>query len=374
MTIGVDDTAMQNAVNAAGWPQHRSNWCGVASIAAVASFVNRGSVSQDSVAGFLNSPAAVSTWGTPPPLYGGAGFPANISQDTGTDPRAIARGLGEMTGGLYHNIVDFADAWDATWHLAVDLRDYQQPITVIVDGGQHSVVVSKIFASGDPVADQNSITGIEVWDPGFNAFNAPIQAAQKVIVSPWDWYNDYVYWGSVYNDYYDPDPSVGVYAGMQLWTWHRVYVRPWGLNYVSADWAMYPWGAPIPGLHGEYPPGYTPPTPTPTPTPTATPTPLPVRLARAAPTMAATAAGQSAAALVAATNTVEASGASFPLSAPVAETPTAARGWCAGPYCLSGADLPWWGASLGCVLLLAGLWGAIFTRARRATGPPSEGV
>jgi hypothetical protein len=368
VTVGVSDARMQAAVSAAAWPQQRSNWCGVASIAAIASYMSE-SVNQASVAGFLNSSAAVSIWGTPPPAYGGAGFPANISQDTGTDPRAIAEGQSGMTGGLYHNIVDSWGAWDATWHLAVDLRDYQQPLTVIVDGGQHSVVVSQIIANGDPVADQNSITGIEVWDPGFGA-NAQIQAAREEIVPIWDWYNDYVYWGSVYNDAYDPDPSVGVYAGMHLWTGNRVYIRPWGLPNGGADWALTQWGSPIPGLHGEYPPGYTPPTPTPTPTPTATPTPLPIRHARAAPTSPAT--PRSAIALTGATATTQASGA-LPLAPAVAETPTPIGGWCAGPYCLAGADLPWWGASLGCVLLLAGLWGAIFTRARRADGQPATG-
>jgi hypothetical protein len=371
VTIGVSDARMQAAVTAAAWPQQRGNWCGVASIAAVASYVS-GSVNQASVAGFLNSSAAVSIWGTPPPAYGGAGFQANISLDTGTDPRAIARGQGGMDGGIYHNIVDSWGAWDATWHLAVDLRDYQQPLTVIVDGGQHSVVISQIIATGDPIADQSSITGIEVWDPGVGA-NAQIQANQHEIVPIWDWYNDYVYWGSRYDDSLDPDPSVGVYAGEHLWTGNWVYIRPWGLPNGGADWSLNQWGAPIPGLHGEYPPGYTPPTPTPTLTPTATPTPLPIRHARAAPTAAATAAARSAIALTGATVTTEASGRTIPLAPDAAETPSPAGGWCAGPYCLAGADLPWWGASLGCVLLLAGLWGAIFTRARRADGQPATG-
>jgi hypothetical protein len=379
VTVGVSVAQMQAAVNAAGWPQHQRNWCGVASIAAVVSFRTGGSVSQESVAGFLNSPNAVSVWGTPQPAYGGAGFQANISKDTGTDPRAIARGQSWTDGRPYHNIVDYLSAWDATYQLAVDLRDSGQPITVIVDGGQHSVVVSQIIADGDPVANPSSITAIDVWDPGFDVFNAGIQAAQYERVPIWAWYNDYVYWGSVYDDYLDPDPSVGVYAGKQLWTGHRVYIRPWGLGYVSTDWAMDQWGQPIPGLHGEYPPGYTPPTPTPTPTPTATPTPLPIRLARAAPTSLATAGAQSAAVTVGATGTPGASALNRPGAPQAAPTPqdatTPAGGWCAGPYCLTSADLPWWAATLGCVLLLAALWGAIFARARRAdatltTGPP----
>ncbi|HEY7984293.1 MAG TPA: hypothetical protein VID73_09000 [Ktedonobacterales bacterium] len=386
VTVGVTDARMQAAVNAAGWPQHRTNWCGVASIAAVASY-QTGGASQESVAGFLNSAGAESIWGTPPPAYGGAGFAANISQDTGTDPRALARGEGGMTGGLYHNIVDDWGAFDATFHLAVDLRDSGQPVTVIVDGGQHSVVVSAIFANADPIADPGSIYAVEVWDPGVGAFNAGIQAQQKEIVGINDWLYDGVYWGSLYNDIFDPDPSVGVYAGKQLWTWHRVYIRPWGLNYVSADWAMNQWGEPIPGLHGEYPPGYTPPTPTPTPTPTATPTPLPIRLARAAPTAPPTAGSQAAVVALGVTSTpgtpgtpgVSAASTAAPaqaaLAPPGAAAPAPTGGWCAGPYCVTSADLPWWAAALGCVLLLAILWGAILTRARRAdaalaTGPP----
>ncbi|HEX9414074.1 MAG TPA: hypothetical protein VF916_11275, partial [Ktedonobacterales bacterium] len=157
-------------------------------------------------------------------------------------------------------------------------------------------------------------------------------------------------------------PAVGPYAGTNLWTYHRVYIRPYGIVGVSASWALNQLNVVIPGAHGEYPPGYTPPTPTPTPTPTDTPTPLPVRLVHAAPTLAA---GQSS--LVAATDTVAPTvDATWVLPAATASPPAKQQAWCLGPYCVSAADLPWWAGSLACLLFLVGVWGAILARARRA--------
>src|SRR5579875_1642824 len=77
---------MVNAVKAAQWPQQKSNWCGVASITAIIRYEGIG-VTQGSMSSFLDSSAAVSTWGTPSnaPGYYGPGFAADISRDFGTE-------------------------------------------------------------------------------------------------------------------------------------------------------------------------------------------------------------------------------------------------------------------------------------------------
>ncbi len=63
-------------------------------------------------------------------------------------------------------IVDTHGAWDTTIHIVDDLLTTRKPISVFVDNGQHSVVVSGVDATGDPLTNPNSITAIHVWDPG----------------------------------------------------------------------------------------------------------------------------------------------------------------------------------------------------------------
>lgn len=364
--VGVDDAKMQAAVTAAGWPQQGRTWCGIATIAAIASYLGH-PVSQGAVTAFLNSSAARSQWGTPSWNGLGPGVAANISRDSGTDPRALAEGMRNFGGAWYSQAVDLWGAWDATGQLAADLEYAHQPISVIVDGGQHSVVVSKIFANGDPAWNPGAITALEVWDPGAGA-DAGIQWAQKVVVSLGDWLYDGVYWGTVYNDQYDPDPAVGPYAYdpsignyHHLWTGHYVYIRPGGLAGVPVDWAVNQSWVVIPGQHGELPPGYHFP-PTPTPLPTATPTNAPTRVARFAPTRIPTPAP-----------TATATAIPEPTATATAAPGLAvtAQSLCIGTACLETSFAPWW-AIIGLALLLtvAVLVLLLVGLRRRHTPPP----
>jgi len=91
------------SAGAQDWPQANSNWCAVASIEAVANYtfqLQGGQSSfpfhvggQQQIAADLNSPAAVSQWGTPSWNGVGPGFAADIARDFGTDPRSIAWGI-----------------------------------------------------------------------------------------------------------------------------------------------------------------------------------------------------------------------------------------------------------------------------------------
>lgn len=346
---GAGMARMQAAVNAAGWPQQVYNWCGVSTLAAIADY--RGaSVSQVGAAGYLNSSAATSVWGTPSFIYPGPGFTADIARDAGTDPRSLAAGLAGLTGGRYHALVDHWGAWDATIRLAADLEYSGQPITVFVDHGQHSVVVSQVYANGDPVRDPGSIFALEVWDPGYgSAFDAQIQNSQAAVVGIGAWLSWGVYWGEPYeeNSGWDPDPAVGPYTYnpsqgeyQHLWIGNWVYIQPGGPAGVSADWSVDQQDLVIPGQHGELPPGYVLPTPTPIPG---------VRIARTAPTIIpppATPIQRRANVSGPPDAAQPPSGSSIFLDQPPGAT------FCIGPYCLRAVNL-WWLAMSGALLLLA---------------------
>jgi hypothetical protein len=374
---GADDARMLAAVHTAGWPQQVQNWCGVATVAAIADY-RGGGVSQGGVAGYLNSSAAVSPWGTPSFIYPGPGFRADIARDAGTDPRSLAAGLAALAGGRYHALADPWGAWDATYHLAADIEYSGQPVSVIVDHGLHSVVVSKVFANGDPATDPGSIYALEVWDPGFgSAFDAQIQGAQRVQVPLGDWLYDDVYWGAPYyqNGVADPDPAVGPYTYNpnqgeynQTWIGNWVYIQPWGPT-VSVDWTVNALDTVVPGQHGELPPGYVLPTPTPTPTPPgrdgraapAAPPPSPTPLRRGAAVPQSTSGAASNPDDAAPPETI----------APPLVLPPPGATWCLGPYCLERIDPLWLGTSggllaLALLLLASALWARRRARAHAA--------
>ncbi|HEX9038402.1 MAG TPA: hypothetical protein VF808_15575 [Ktedonobacterales bacterium] len=275
-SYGASHSRMQSAANAATWPQQNSLWCGVATVAAIGRYQGSTSVTQQGVANYLNSDAAVSVWGVPSHAsgYWGPGFRADISRDFGTDPRSLAAGMDWATAGQYHQFVAGADPLDASIRLARDLERSTQPISVFVDHAFHSVVVSAVFSTTDPMTNPGGITGFEVWDPGWSVANGGIQPNEFEDVSLNTWLTDSVYWGGPYNVnlingyIYDPNPAVGPYRydpsvsghAATLWSGHYVYVRPDPVNVLSArasvDWAFNQNGQLIKGFSGELSPGY----------------------------------------------------------------------------------------------------------------------
>lgn len=277
---GANQTNMQSAVSAANWPQQSKLWCGVATVAAIAQFEHVTTATQQSVADYLNSPAAVSEWGTPAPAanYYGPGFAADISRDFGSDPRSLAQALAGTLNQPYHQTVVLSNGYEASAALAADVERSGQPISVFVDHGLHSVLVSAVFATGDPVSNPGSITGFEVWDPAWNVPYTGIQSAEVENVPLNTWLTDSLYWGQTYDvnwisGYaYDPNPAIGPYRfdstqlnyQTNLWSGHYIYIRPdaasSALAGVSADWAENQDGALIKGWGNEMPQGYTGPT------------------------------------------------------------------------------------------------------------------
>jgi hypothetical protein len=302
---GTDPARMQAAVQAAVWPQKNGIWCGIADIAAIADYRDPANpIDQNAVVNYLNSAPAQSAWGTPDHNWNiawGPGFLADISRDGGTDPRSMAAGLTTLAHGSYHQLVDYHSASNATAHLISDLVRTQEPITVFVNAGSHSVLVSAVFAYGDPT-NLNNVTSLEVYDSGAGT-GVGVQPNQVSLVplSGWLWW--WAYYGATYHENIydgrhalDPDPSVGPYTydpsqgrNVHLWVGHYVYIHPDSASEaahgVSPDWAFNQDGALIRGLHGEVPPDYSgpstamyipplpPPPPPPTPTPTNTPIP-----------------------------------------------------------------------------------------------------
>jgi hypothetical protein len=313
MRYGVDPAQVRAAVEAAGWPQAGRIWCGLAAMTAVIDFANTTPRSQQNVADFLNASDAESSWGAPAhdaAIAWGPGFTADISRDVGTDPRAMAYGQSALIGHGFHQFIDRVDAQDATHHLIADVVRSHQPIDVLVFHGGHAVLVSAVLATADPITHPESVTALEVWDPGYGIPYGNIQLAQMVDVPLADWYaNDY-YWLAPYADNWhgpiaeDPDPATGPYTydpanglNAHLWIGHFVYIQPDtssnataasavagqilpgdNATDVSPDWAFNQNGALIRGAHGEMPAGYAGPlvsmtSDAPLPNPAATPTP-----------------------------------------------------------------------------------------------------
>lgn len=278
VAYGASDALMQTSTIAAQWPQQQSTWCGIATVAAIAQFDGAASTTQQSVADYLNSSASVSVWRTPTtaPSYYGPGFAADISRDFGTDPRSLAAGLSYMVHQPYHQVVALGNAYEASASLAAAIAT-MGPVTVFVDHALHSVVVSAVYATGNPVTDPSSITGFDVWDPAGGSAEG-IQSTVQASVPLYTWLTGTQYWGAPYrvnwdNGYgYDPNPAVGPYTydpstvahNASLWVGHYVYIKPDASGSatanVSADWAVNQDGSLIKGFDGQIPTGYTGPT------------------------------------------------------------------------------------------------------------------
>ena len=211
-----------------------------------------------------NQPSPISPWGS---IKGTPAFKANISADGGTDPRSIAWGLYTATPNnfFFHNyIYPGSNGVDhAVRNFASDFGPYSginDPISVTINGGAHSVVVAGVIASGDPSYNPNGVVlqQVYIWDPwyGFNG-TTPYNTtgtAQWWYVS--DFEADSQWWGQTYNVHngFDPEPSTtgsNYYNAPPLSAhWNGSYVTieqdtiPW--TTYTENIALNNWGAPVP--------------------------------------------------------------------------------------------------------------------------------
>lgn len=177
---GANDSLMNTAVNNnhAQWPQHQSNWCGVSNIIAINWYdqmkvfgtnVDPVWKTQESIASLLNTNSAISPWGQASGQVGHPAFKADIAGDGGTDPRSIAWATWTVTPNnfFFHNWIYRTSNYTATADFAADFgpaHGLNDPISVTIDRGQRSFVVSGVYASSDPSAGGSVLAAIITWD------------------------------------------------------------------------------------------------------------------------------------------------------------------------------------------------------------------
>jgi hypothetical protein len=271
---GANETWVSSATE--DWPQKGSNWCGVATVAVVANYTYQlyGGQNyfpfhvggQQQIVNDMNSDAAVSQWGTPTWNGVGPGFRADISRDFGTDPRSLAwAALYESTAGAQlhlqragytlprwatdsfsmHNVIYHGSVVNAVAGMARTLARFQQPLSVTTDHGLHSIVVSGVYATTNPISQYPAnVTAVVSWDPGVGSPWGGNQSAREVTWANYTFNNTATMWGSVYsaNGNDDPDPAVGIYTPNgsypSHWIGFRTTIEPDSQTSVSVDYAL----------------------------------------------------------------------------------------------------------------------------------------
>ena len=241
---GADTTRTLNAIRAI-WPQQRGPYCGIATAMAVVNYDDaaRGiamrftSRSAQITIAARNQTSGASQWGYPTPKSACGGM-TNISRDAGTDPRSIAYMTWNYTPNntFYHDYIyrwQFANSTapsyytqvrQATTSMARALETWHEPVTVQINGGLHSVLVTGVYSYTDPARTYPAqITSIVYRDP----MAAPTVSRFQVSIGTWAGghfstpFGVYALWGLYYGDKYaigdrkntaDPEPAVGPYA------------------------------------------------------------------------------------------------------------------------------------------------------------------
>lgn len=217
------------------WYQHEDFWCGISNIHAIQVYdwlsYNGGKPSRDNsqeaIHARLNNThtsGVISPWD-----YGGGYVKADISRDTGTDPRSLAFGLWYETPRssatnssktyLFHNWIYSTNSTTATYDFSTDFGQstvsHNDPISVTVDRGGHSFVVDGVWSSSDPSVANTNIVALDTWDPWLNRNNQSriggiqYNQFQHQVWSLYDWTTNPRLWGSPYTTNYgnDPDPT-----------------------------------------------------------------------------------------------------------------------------------------------------------------------
>lgn len=182
---------------------------------------------------------------------------ANTSHDFGLDPRAVAAGIMYETGNgipyhqhIYHNGPDAA-----AWHIAYAVAKYQRPVVVVVNHGEHAVIVAGVWATADPSRFPNAgIQSYVVYDPWNQSWQRFLGGIyyQRVSYATFTYASPYdgAWLGLPYasNGTLDPDPYMGSYQagtdpftgatanpGARNWLGNIVTIEPDGHNDQNPD-------------------------------------------------------------------------------------------------------------------------------------------
>lgn len=283
-------SATMDAVIAQVWPQTSANACGIENAIAMVNYddlysgssrkfttsANQGYVAGDNNRYLSNA----SQWGAAKPYNQWGGY-TNIAPDYGTDPRSIAFMMWfySLSNRYFHDHIyrwQFAhstqpsfttQAMEATTGFVQALQAFQEPVSVTINGGLHSVVVSGAWSSNDPSQNYPAgIQGVVYRDPeGNNDPNSPYYSRQEVDINTWIGGNygvnqgnpwggtPYSLWSFYYGDKYsrggggntaDPEPTVGPYipgSGQVHWYHGFTWIQRDNIysgNQWNPDWAI----------------------------------------------------------------------------------------------------------------------------------------
>ena len=236
---------MNNAV-AGIWPQLNGPYCGIASAMAIANYGDQDAgqalrftsqSQQNSVVSDNQSSAAASQWGYSIRSQNTVAGEVNISADFGIDPRGLAYMSFNYTpiNFYYHDYIYrwqfsngaqpsyYTQVQQATTSFARALETWHEPVSVTINGGLHSVLVTGVYSYSDPATSYPAqIVSVVYRDP--QAW--PSVSRFEVSFSTWangnfaTPFGVYSLWSLYYGDRYsrgdgrntsDPEPSVGPY-------------------------------------------------------------------------------------------------------------------------------------------------------------------
>ncbi|HEX8728363.1 MAG TPA: hypothetical protein VF739_07070 [Ktedonobacterales bacterium] len=277
------DTARTNAAIASIWPQYSGPYCGIVSAEAAVNYDDEvhgvgmrfsGRGAQSSVAA-ANQRSGASRWGYATPTNVQAGI-TNIAPDYGVDPRSIAYMTYNYTPNntYFHDYIyrwQFANGaqpsfytqvQQATTSVARALGNWHEPVTVLVNGGLHAVLVTGIYTYTNPYASYPAqIASVVYRDP--QAW--PSMSRFQVSFATWAGghfstpFGVYSLWSIYYGDRYsrgdglnssDREPTVGPYRPTSASPvhWYRGFTwiqrdNHWANGTYSPDYAYRSSGA-----------------------------------------------------------------------------------------------------------------------------------
>ncbi len=188
---------------------------------------------------------------------------ANISGDTGTDPRAAAYMEYAYTPPNFY-FHDYVYRWDlfhasepsyvqqaqeATTMLAEGLQTWGEPVSTVINGGKHTVMVTGVWSDTDPSTHwPAAVNGVVYRDPEYSPSTSRFQVDFGSQWASNGLNSTYSLWSLYYGDNAsrgdqlntgDPEPGVGPYAPSPANGYHHHWYH--GFTWIQRDgWTTSP--------------------------------------------------------------------------------------------------------------------------------------